>query len=238
MTIVNDIETLRNNLLDTYYQVNNARLTGIVQMEEWFAECAKRLEIIVEKIPAAESNDWKMIYTEDGKENYIAHRSGRIHKIIFLRVWEPLRNQWVDRCLLEPIAEGPDGAFSIILLVSHEDKYLVQAKGEPGNDTPHHVVLTPTVQTSFVNLDMKLSGSIPFAEFYHHPACRKLRSIQDGGQLFNKVAELCVIDLKEKPTEIPANFYWATLEEIKHFAQKSVVSEHLLQLLGILQLGC
>jgi hypothetical protein len=238
MTIANDIEALRNNFIDTYYQVNNANFTGIVHMEEWFADCAKRLHVVVEKISAAESKDWQMVYTEDGKQDYIAHSSGRIHKIVFLRVWEPLRNQWVDRCLLEPIAEGSDGAFSIILLVTHEDKYLVQAKGEPGNDTPYHVVLTPTVQTSFVNLDMKLSGNVYFAELYNHPECRKLRSIQDGGQLFNKIAELCVLDLKEKPSEIPADFYWATLEEIKYFAQKKLVSEHLIQTLGVLYLGC
>ena len=73
---------------------------------------------------------------------------------------------------------------------------------------------------------------------WSHPACRKLRSIQDGGQLFNKIAQLCVLELEEKPAETPADFYWATLEEIKHFAQKSLVSEHLIQTLGVLHLGC
>ena len=237
MNPANDVESLRNSFIETRYQPDHPGFDGIAQMEEWFADCGERLDVIVEKISADESNDWKMVYTEDGKQDYIAHSSGRIHKIVFLRVWESLRNQWVDRCLLEPIAEGNDGVFSIILLACHEDKYLVQAKGEPGNNTPHHVVLTPTVQTSFVNLDMKLSGAIPFAELYHHPACKKLRGIQDGGQLFNKVAELCTLELEEKPAETPINFYWATLEEIKYFAQKGLVSEHLIQTLGLLYLG-
>jgi hypothetical protein len=236
MSAASRVQALKNNSLEMQQPLSCSGFDRIAQMEEWFADCGERLNIIVKKILADESNDWQTVCTGEGKLDYIAHRSGRIHRIVFLRVWESLRREWVDRCLLEPIAEGQDGVFSIILLASYQDQYLVQAKGEPGNNTPHHVVLTPTVQTSFVNLDMKLSGDVLFAELYHHPACKKLLGIQDGGQLFNKVAQICTLELEEKPAETPANFYWATLEEIKYFAQKGLVSEHLLQTLGLLYL--
>lgn len=206
------------------------------QIETWFARCEKILHVLVKKIPMSSSEQWKMVYDQQGKPNYIGHSSERIHKIVFLRVWEPLRNMWVDRCLLEPIAEGEGGVYSMVLLARCGDKFLVQAKGEPGNNTPHRVVLAPTVQTSFTNINMKLSGNIPFVELYHHSACRKIKSIQDGGQLFNKISEVCVVDLEAEIEDLPHNYYWATMEEMKHFANKGLISEHLMQTYGMLYL--
>lgn len=205
-------------------------------IELWFARCEKILHVLVKKMPASSSEHWKMVYDEQGKPSYIGHTSGRLHKIVFLRVWEPLRNMWVERCLLEPIGEGEDNTFSMLLLARCGNKFLVQAKGEPGNNTRNRVVLTPTIQTSFTNIHMKLSGEIPFVELYNHPACRKIKSIQDGGHLFNKVTDVCVVDLVSEIEDLPHNYYWATIEEIRHFVTKGLVSEHLLQTCGMLYL--
>ena len=207
------------------------------KIDAWFADCQKSQGMVVEKIAAADSQDWKMTTTPDGRANNIEHYTGRLHKIVFLRAWEPLRKQWVDRCLLEPIAEGKSKSYAMILLAMCRGKYLVQAKGEPGNNTPNRVILTATVQASYASISMGLSGGVPFAELYDDPACRKVSIVQDGGQLFNKTNDICLIELQEEPQDMPERFYWVTLEEIKNFASRGLVSEFLMQALGMLFLG-
>ncbi len=216
------------------HETENSSAT--IQAEEWFSHCEKVLHVLVKEISPADSEHWKMVYDEQGKADYIGHSTGRIHKIVFLRVWEPLRNMWIDRCLLEPIAEGEDGAYSMLLLARCKSKYLVQAKGEPGNNTPHRVVLTPTIQTSFTNLRMELSGKVDFIDLYYHTLCRKIKTIQDGGQLLNKITEVCVVDLDSEIDDLPHNFYWATIDEIRFFISRRLVSEHLMQVFGMLYL--
>lgn len=207
-----------------------------VDIDTWFADCQKCLRVEIERIPAADNKDWKIETTSDGRPNKIVHRTERLHKITFLRAWEPPRNKWVDRCLLEPIAEGKNNFFAMVLLAKYKNKYLVQAKGEPGNNTPCRVALTTTVQASYVNISMNLEGNIPFTEFYYDPACRKFPILQDGAHLLNKINEVCLIELQEKIQDIPQRFYWATLAEIRKFAKRGLVSEHLMQTLGMLSL--
>lgn len=210
--------------------------TAISDMESWFAGCEKNLSIKVENIPIADNLEWQVVTTPAGALNFIEHCTKRLHKIVSLRAWEPLRNKWVDRCLLEPISEGKNDIYSIIVLAVHQDKYLVQAKGEPGNNTPNRVVITSTVQSSFTNIAMSLSGRCYFTELYEDPTCVKFPIVQDGGQFLNKRNEVCVYHYKQMPKEVPANFYWATQEQITYFAKKGLVSEYLMQALGVLTL--
>lgn len=191
-----------------------------LDIDTWFANCQKRLRVEIERISVVESKDWKIKTTSDGRISSITHSTQRLHQIAFLRVWEPLRNEWVDRCLLEPIAEGADNNFAMILLVMYKGRYLVQAKGEPGNNTPGRVVITTTVQASYTNISMCLSGKVPFTELYYHHECKKLPIIQDGSHLLNKINEVCFIELQEELENIPEAFYWVTLEEIRSFAEK------------------
>jgi len=216
--------------------IKEATEISAVNMQTWFTSCEKSLRVEIERIPVADSKEWQITTMSDGKPHSIEHVSNRLHKITFLRAWEPLRKQWVDRCLLEPVAEGRDKLFSIVLLAKYKEKYLVQAKGEPGNLTPNRVVITPTIQSSFTNMDMKLSGKVYFTELHKDPACKKFRIVQDGGQLLNKINELCFLELKKPLQDIPEHFYWATLAEIQHFAAKGLVSEHLMQTLGVMVL--
>lgn len=209
----------------------------IHEMEAWFSKCTEHHSISFKKMPLEDNKDWKFTTTIDGKVDTIQHKTERMYKIVSLRAWEPLRNEWVDRCMIEPIPEGKNNVFSMVLLAIYDGKYLVQAKAEPGNNTPHRLVLTSTVQSSFVNLSMALSGRPPFVDFYDDPACVIFPIIQDGGQFLNKINDLCIIELKQPPKVIPDNFYWATLEQIAHFAKKGLVSEHLLQTLGVLLLS-
>jgi hypothetical protein len=206
----------------------------MVDIETWFANCQKQLSVDIKEISVAENKDWKIIAENETSSRVIQHTTKRLHTITFLSAWDPLRQEWVDRCLLEPIPEGKDNRYAIVLLAKYQNKYLVQAKGEPGNRTPHHVALTTTVQTSYTNVSMGLCGEIPFLALYDEPTCKKFSIVQDGGQLLNKVNEVCLVELENELEDIPERYFWMTIKEIEHFANKGVVAEHLMQTLGVL----
>lgn len=201
-------------------------------VEKWFEEQQKALSIEVEEIALADAHDWKVI-EERSRPHHIGHMSGRFHRGVFLKAWDIVRNQWVERFLIAPIPpEGGEELYGVALLARHQGRYLVQAKAEPGNKTPGHVQLTSTIHASYTNIKMKLSGTVPFTWMYDDPHCVQFIISQDGAQLYLKNNKVCFLELSEEPKDIPQNFTWASIEEIRLFAQRGLVSEHVMQCLG------
>lgn len=202
------------------------------QFEEWFEEQKRRLSIEVEEITLADAHDWHIV-EEDSRPHHIGHKSGKFHRGVFLRAWDIVRNQWVERFLIAPIPpEGGEELYGVALMARYNGRYLVQAKAEPGNKTPGHVQLTSTIHASYANIRMKLSGTIPFTWMFDDPRCVQFIISQDGAQLYLKNNKVCFLDLVEEPKDIPENFTWATMEEIRSFAKQGLVSEHIMQSLG------
>lgn len=200
--------------------------------EKWFEEQKERLSIEVKEIPLVDMSDWSVI-EKDGKSNHIAHKSGKYHRGVFLKSWDIGRKEWVERFLLAPIPpKDGEELYGVALLARYKDKYLVQAKSEPGNGTPGHVQLTSTIHASYNNIKDKLSGTVPYTWMYDEPKCVHFIISQDGAQLYLKNNKVCFLELDEEPKDIPENFTWATKEEISFFAKKGLVSEHVMQCLG------
>ncbi len=201
-------------------------------LETWFTQQQKELAIEVSEVGLSEMNDWQII-EEGAKPHHVAHASGRYHRGVFLKAWDAARNLWIERFLIAPIppVEG-EPFYGLALLARLNGKYLVQAKAEPGNATPGHVQLTSTIHASYTNIAMKLSGEIPFTWMYADPHCASYIVSQDGAQLYLKNNKVCFLELEKNPDEIPANYAWATAEEISSFAKRGLISEHLMQGLG------
>jgi hypothetical protein len=199
---------------------------------DWFAEQKERLTIEVQEVALADMHDWQVV-EEAGRAHHIGHTSGRYHRGVFLKAWDTVRNEWIERFLIAPIP--PDGArelYGVALLARYKDRYLVQAKAEPGNKTPGHVQVTSTIQASYTNITSQLSGKIPFTWMYEDPRCVQFEISQDGAQLYLKNNTVCFLELSEEPTEIPTNFAWATAADIRSLAKQGLVSEHVMQCLG------
>jgi|GEM_PF-5310409 len=203
-----------------------------MNVEDWFKDKQKILAIEVEEIGLSNVHDWKIV-EENDSPNYIGHISGKYHRGVFLKAWDIVRAEWIERFLVAPIppTEG-EALYGVALLARYKDHYLVQAKAEPGNATPGHVQLTTTIQASYTNIKAKLSGEIPFTWMYDDPKTKQYIVSQDGAQLYMKRNKVCFLELSEELTELPTNFFWATLNEIKSFAQRGLVSEHVLQCIG------
>lgn len=199
-------------------------------LTEWFAKEQEVLSITAEEVGIENVADWNLV-EKDGAPHHIAHVSGNYHRGVFLKAWDRAREVFVDRFMIAPI--GKQALYGIALLARYDGRYLMQAKAEPGNDTPGHVQLTTTIQASHINISEGKSGAIAFTEFYEHPACRGYVVSQDGAQLYMKKNKVCFLDLTEDPGALPEHFTWATLDEIEALAAEGLVSEHVMQCLGV-----
>lgn len=204
-----------------------------IGLEQWFEERKRELSLPVEEIAMADAHEWGIV-EEAGRPHHIGHTSGRYHRGIFLKSFDAVRREWVERFMVAPISSSSEGQdYGIALLAKYDGRYLVQAKAEPGNGASGHVVLTTTVQASYTNIAQGLSGKIPFTDLYQDEKCVRLMVPQDGAQMYMKVNQICCLDLAILPTDIPAHFTWASAEEILALAQQGLVSEHVLQCLGL-----
>ena len=201
-------------------------------IQDWFSRQQEVLAIEVKEVGLGAMKDW--VLGVEGNVPYdIRHVSGKYHRGVFLHAWDRVRNQWVERFLVAPVAQNNDQKlYGVALLARYQGKYLVQAKAEPGNPTTGHVQLTSTIHASSTNIVMKLSGEVPFTWMYDSPRCVHLEVCQDGAQLYLKKNNVSFIELDEAPESIPDNYAWASLEEIRDFAERGLISEHLMEGLG------
>jgi len=202
-------------------------------IELWFANQQRTLAIDVKEVGLADMKDWSIV-EKDARPHYIGHRSGKYHRGLFLQAWDKGRGEWVERFLLAPIPPPQGEAlYGVALLARYRGRYLLQAKAEPGNATPGHVQITSTIHASYTNIEMQLSGTVPFTWMYRDPRCVSFIISQDGAQLYLKNNKVCFLELSEDPGVIPDSFSWATPEELLAFASRGLVSEHVMQCLGV-----
>lgn len=201
---------------------------------EWFNYQQKKLSIEVIEIPMSECVDWKIL-KKDGVDHGIYHNSGKYHRGVFLKSFDSARGEFVERFLIAPVPDEKNtGLYGVVLIAKYKDKYLVQAKSEPGNPTKGHVQVTSTIHSSYKNMEEELSGHVHFQWMYKDPNCFSFVISQDGAQLYKKNNKVCFLELKEGIEDIPENFYWATKDEIELLSQnEGLVSEHVMQCLGV-----
>ncbi len=101
-------------------------------LKQWFAEKKRTLALSVEEIAMADARDWGIV-EENGKPHHIGHASGKYHRGIFLKSFEPARGESVERFMVAPVSSSINAEdYGIALLAKHNGRYLVQAKSEPG----------------------------------------------------------------------------------------------------------
>ena len=201
---------------------------------DWFNVQQNKLSIDVVEVPLTECVDWK-IFKKEGVVYGIHHISGKYHKGVFLKSFDLGRREFVERFLLAPIPDDKNSSlYGVVLMAKYNNKYLIQAKSEPGNPTLGHVQITSTIHSSYKNMEEELSGEVHFKWMYNDPNCYSFIVSQDGAQLYKKNNKVCFLELKEELKNVPDNFYWATKEEINLIGKKykGVISEHIMQCFG------
>jgi hypothetical protein len=196
--------------------------TGI---EKWFETVAKKSRLKTKKVNFVDGEIDGWIFSG----NELARKDGKYYKVVMVKT-ENGEDRYF-KPMIEPFSEN--GVYGLLVLLKNGDKYLVQAKAESGSNTLGSVFLTTTIQTSYTNLK---SGRVPYADMLKDLK-NKLRGKsvpQDAGMFYHKNNRYVFAEIDDNDFKVLPNFFLATREDINILAKKGLVSEHLLQMLGLL----
>lgn len=179
----------------------------------WLTQLKSSFDLKVERKSLFELDSWELRDTE------IAHVQKKYFRIIPVEVEISSREvkTW-NQPLVEPTQEGICGF--IIREINGQLHFLVQAKLECGN---HDIIeMAPTVQCLTGNYKDATVPSPPYLDYFVSPGKGELLvdtyQSEEGGRFYreqNRNMILLVGD--EFPVEVPENFHWLTLNQLKVF---------------------
>ena len=205
------------------------------EFTDWWEKEVHNQSISCKPIPIHAASPWRL-NVDSNSTSFATRDDGLFYEGVAL---ESIENQrTVNRFMIWTTARN--GYHGLVVLLKVGDKFLVQAKAEAGNRSLGRVALTCTVQSSFSALNF---GKPPFWDVIEKNTKTGLGApvLQDPAMLYEKVnrvgcAEITAADFDELD-QMPDNFFLATLDEIAYAVGQGVVSEHLLQTLGMFVLG-
>ena len=221
-------------IVEIQHDTNNQNTTQ--EILDWYEDLRHNLKSKVELIDIDSCNQWK---TSDTKN--IEHESGNFFKIMGVRVYDSSSREvgsqgWDQPIIIEKDFDG--GLLGLIRsYINGTPHYLVEAKFEPGNF--NLLQLSPTLQATFSNLNKAHGGKEPnFANYFldHEESSEHYLFNQwlseDGGRLFNKRNKGLVKNIEFREIdEIPENFIWVSLYQIREIINKyTIVNPHLARL--------
>ena len=239
----NEIYDLNQNLTDIeaekiveiQYDTNNQNTTR--EILNWYEDLRNNLESTIELIDLETCDQWKT----SNKQN-VEHESGNFFKIMGVRTRNSssreVGNQgWDQPIIIEKDFDG--GLLGLVRsYINGTPHYLVEAKFEPGNF--NLLQLSPTLQATFSNLNKAHGGKEPnFTNYFlDHEESNDLYLFnqwlsEDGGRLFNKRNKGLVKNINyEDIGDIPKNFIWVSLYQIREFINEhTIVNPHLARLI-------
>tara|TARA_Y100000310_G_scaffold274378_1_gene290361 strand:+ start:6743 stop:7495 length:753 start_codon:yes stop_codon:yes gene_type:complete len=193
----------------------------------WLEEKRKNYNVETKEIGVNELKKWR-VEPETGN---ISHESGKFYSVIGVGVtgaqgrevtsWtQPMIKQ--DECgILGILCKKIDGTMH----------YLLQAKYEPGNT--YKLQLSPTLQATESNLKQAHKGKKPlFAEYFEEGQKGKVLtsvvSVEDGGRFYLKTNKNMIVEIDEnEEIEIPENFIWLNLYQLKKLIKKDNIANSL-----------
>ena len=179
----------------------------------WLAGLKSQYELRVDKIPLSEVSGWVVSDTE------IRHEKGKYFKVIPVEVEIENREVKVwNQPLVEPTQEGICGF--IIREINGILHFLVQAKLECGN---HDIIeMAPTVQCLTGNYRDSDVQAPPYLDYFLQPESKAylINTLQseEGGRFYREQNRNMILEVGDDfPVEIPENFCWLTLNQLKTF---------------------
>jgi dTDP-4-dehydro-6-deoxy-alpha-D-glucopyranose 2,3-dehydratase len=199
----------------------------------WLEERRRQSRMEVEEVPMARLARWRV----DPESGVISHETGEFFRVIGICVRNASGRETASWC--QPIIYQPEMGILGILVQKREgrDHYLLQAKAEPGNIGK--LQLSPTLQSTVSNLRRAHGGlKSPFADYFENPRPGSVIYAhyqgEDGGRLhLKKNLNMLVRASDDEPIEIPDDFVWVTMYQIKqllkhenvvNIAARSVIS--------------
>ena len=217
---------------------------SLQDVREWFQKQRNECGMEVSKIGINELQNWKI----DQKNGNIAHESGEFFTVIGVKVVSTLRREVVGGWT-QPMFDQREGGILGVLCQNFNGvrHYLIHAKAEPGNI--NKILLSPTLQATFSNLKQAHGGKKPkFAEYFETVEQQNTREnnkvnvlysrwqTEDGGRFFLKSNKNMLVQLDEgEKIEIPPDYSWLTMYQLKQLLQNdNVVGHHLRSVISVL----
>jgi oxidase EvaA len=200
----------------------------IDELLAWFEDRKRECGMTVDVVKIKDIDRWGV----DPDTGFIAHESGEFFEVIGIHVRHSDLREQADWC--QPIIYQKEmGILGIICKnIDGVRHYLLQAKAEPGN--VGKVQISPTLQATVSNLRRAHGGRKPlFAEYFETPregtVVYATYQTEDGGRLHLKTNLNMIVEVgADEFTEIPENFRWFTMWEIKQLLKyENTVNLHI-----------
>lgn len=203
---------------------SNSDIDGILK---WLEEKRKNSPILVSEIAINELEKWAV----DPKTGNISHESGKFYSIIGVKV-HGAKEREVAAWTQPVIKQNECGILGILTKkIKGIRHYLLQAKFEPGN--MHLLQLSPTLQATASNLKQAHQGKKPLlAEYFENldkvRVLTSVESVEDGGRFFLKSNQNMIVEVsEEEQINVPDNFIWVNLYQLKKLMKKDLVANSL-----------
>jgi len=179
--------------------------------QKWFNLQKKQNKIVVKIKNLKDLNNWQF------NKNLIFHKSKKFFKIIGINVRSSLTKKNWDQPI---IVQNEQGILGIIKDKKRE-KYLLQAKVEPGNK--NKLQLSPTVQATKSNYTRIHGGKkIPFLNFFMNKKKNFISQSEQGYRYLFKYNNNSLIETKKK-IKVLKNFYWFSKKDLKKLILKKSI---------------
>lgn len=185
----------------------------------WLEKKRLQCKINTEVIPIKQLQDW---YTCEESGN-IYHESQKFFSVIGVKISNATTREVTGWS--QPILHQQETGILGIIRQRHNGimHYLLQAKFEPGN--VDLLQLSPTLQATRSNLEQAHGGKLPlFSEYFTHPELAEKKfsvdTAEDGGRFYLKSNVSMLVEVpSETDLNIPDNFIWLTLHQLKELTR-------------------
>lgn len=189
-------------------------------VDKWIFNKVSTPRLSTRTISLSETKGWQLS-PETGD---ICHESGKFFSITGAYIRH--RSDFSEFEWDQPIIDQPEvGILGIAAKkINGVLHFCLQAKEEPGN--LNHIQLSPTVQATYSNYTRVHGGSPPeFIEYFLEQNRSKVMyarlQSEDGGRfLFKSNRNMVVIVPSDELNDLPENFIWVTLRQIKQLLQR------------------
>ena len=178
---------------------------------KWFSSQRKKQKINIKVKKLNKLINWNK------NKKHIAHNSKKFFKIVAIDVKSNLIGKNWD----QPIIIQNEMGILGILKNSRENKYLLQAKVEPGNK--NKLQLSPTVQATKSNYQRVHGGKkIPYLNYFLKNSKNFVAQSEQGYRYLYKSNYNSLINIKKK-VKILNNYFWLNRKDIKELVKKRSV---------------
>jgi len=194
--------------------------------KKWLEEKQQESPMKVAEINLENMNGWKTSLVS------VRRLDSGFFKLLGFRITSAIKREissWDQPMVVET------GKGVVVLVYSSTKGVLLQAKAEPGNDSPGCMLLAPTLQTSKSNLEAVHGGKKPPRADLITDQVKWFSLCQDGGRYFKKRNNYAIVTVDVDTDIVPTeNERWFSLPELMEAIIGGHVNEHLNQTFSLL----